>query len=131
MKKIIGLLLITSSIMSCDCGKKKVEKELSLSEEIYRNMEKAYFEGQQDAINGDIRITLKSDCYVWSKSPWDSGRLPIYNPTKEDTKIVKRDSIIEPIIETEDKVHCTYCNSTDIIVKRCTCNNCKRTFNNK
>lgn len=45
-------------------------------------VEFAYFEGQRDAIQGDIRIKyvdeLKS--WTWVKSCWDNGPEPIYNP---------------------------------------------------
>jgi len=45
-------------------------------------VELAYFEGQRDALEGDIRIKKNIDgCYVWSKSPWDGGSWPIFNPS--------------------------------------------------
>ena len=48
--------------------------------------ERAYFEGQKDAINGDVRINLNQDSvYVWIKSPWNINRQPTFIPTKEDT----------------------------------------------
>ena len=42
----------------------------------------AYFEGQVDALNNDIRIKqdTANGCWVWTKSPWDSGRSPKFNP---------------------------------------------------
>ena len=40
-------------------------------------MEWAYKEGQLDAIQGDIRITVKPDGkWEWYKSPWDDGTPP-------------------------------------------------------
>ena len=53
-------------------------------------MERAYFEGQKDAIEGVIRIKATSDGYVWTMSPWDScnncndgqGRKPTFVPPK-------------------------------------------------
>ena len=46
--------------------------------------EVAYFEGQRDALEGDIRIFKTSDsCYIWIKSPWSSGEAPIYNPNND------------------------------------------------
>ena len=53
---------------------------------IYIMAETAYFEGQKDAINGDIRIVQVKDTikdtvkWVWTKTPWDNGRAPIFNP---------------------------------------------------
>lgn len=40
------------------------------------------FEGQKDAINGDIRIEMiKDSTYIWVKSPWDDSKEePMYNP---------------------------------------------------
>lgn len=48
-------------------------------------MSKAYFEGQKDAINGDVRIAIKDSVYIWTKSCWDDGTKPLFNPTKDDT----------------------------------------------
>ena len=48
-------------------------------------MSKAYFEGQKDAINGDIRIAIKDSVYIWTKSCWNDGTKPLFNPTKDDT----------------------------------------------
>lgn len=43
--------------------------------------EEAYFEGQKDYMNGDIRIEkLWDSTYVWIKSPWDDGTEPIFKP---------------------------------------------------
>jgi len=43
-------------------------------------IEKAYFEGQKDALNGDIRIEKKGTGYKWIKSPWNDNFKPLYNP---------------------------------------------------
>ena len=48
-------------------------------------MSKAYFEGQKDAINGDVRIAIKDSVYIWTKSCWNDGAKPLFNPTKDDT----------------------------------------------
>lgn len=56
-------------------------------EKVQTVLENAYFEGQRDAINGDIRIRLNSDSvYIWVKSPWNTGEKPIFTPTRLDTK---------------------------------------------
>lgn len=48
-------------------------------------MERAYFEGQRDIINGDIRIEeFKKGKYKWIKSPWDSGKEPQYKIDEEE-----------------------------------------------
>jgi len=49
--------------------------------------ERAYFEGQKDAINGEFRIKMgKDSIFIWTKSPWDDIQKPIYNPTFLDSK---------------------------------------------
>ena len=50
--------------------------------EIIKVIEQAYFEGQRDYANGDVRIKFTKDsCWVWSKSPWDNGATPVFNPS--------------------------------------------------
>ncbi len=46
-------------------------------------MEYAYFEGQKDALNGDIRIGMNNvKGWVWTKSPWDDTTPVIFNPAE-------------------------------------------------
>lgn len=52
-------------------------------QKIKLEVEKAYFKGQYDAINGNVRIKMGPDSiYVWSKSPWTDGSPAIYKPGK-------------------------------------------------
>lgn len=60
--------------------KKDEIRESKFETSIQENIEKAYFEGQRDAIEGDIRIKKVDSCYVWTKSCWDSGKAPIFHP---------------------------------------------------
>jgi uncharacterized membrane protein YvbJ len=46
-------------------------------------LERAYFEGQKDALEGDIRIKKIGGKYSWIKSPWDSNTKPIFKPELE------------------------------------------------
>lgn len=86
MKKVLVLLL---ALMLFSCG---MEAPVTMDkDEIYKLCEMAYFEGQKDAIEGDVRIKLGSDSiYVWTKSPWADkgvGDKPIhYHPTYMDSK---------------------------------------------
>jgi hypothetical protein len=57
-----------------------------LLNEVIKIAERAYFEGQKDAIEGDVRISKKDSIYVWTKSCWDGGNWPLYKPTVEDSK---------------------------------------------
>ncbi len=51
-----------------------------------RIMEEAYFEGQKDAINQDIRIEKdEQGTYHWAKSCWDDGTKPIFDPAKNNS----------------------------------------------
>lgn len=43
-------------------------------------VEVGYFEGQKDALEGDVRIEKIGNSYVWSSSPWDGGENPKYDP---------------------------------------------------
>lgn len=48
--------------------------------------ERAYYKGQMDAMEGDIKIIQVKDTlndsvkWVWIKSPWDDGRTPLFQP---------------------------------------------------
>lgn len=53
----------------------------SIQQVLKKEAERAYFEGQRDAIEGDIRIKkTKKNCWVWTKSCWDSGTPTEYVP---------------------------------------------------
>lgn len=92
MKKVkaIIIFLVLVFMMSCNCGETKegkTKREI-LESKLTVLTEKAYFEGQRDAINGDVRIEKDYEgVYYWSRSCWDSGKVPIYNPTYEDSQI--------------------------------------------
>ena len=54
---------------------------------IHTYMEKAYFEGQKDAIEGDIRIQKVGNHYKWTKSCWDnSDRVVKFDPENDTLK---------------------------------------------
>lgn len=70
-------LLATVLFTSCDYG---VAKQSAVT----KALEQAYFEGQRDALEKDIRIKRNQDsCWIWIKSPWDRGEQPIFNPSFE------------------------------------------------
>lgn len=81
MKTILLLLILLLS--SCNYI---IVSETELDKLFTIEVEKAYFEGQKDAIEGDVRIILKDSIYYWSKSCWNDNRIPIYNPTYLDSK---------------------------------------------
>lgn len=77
IKKLIILISLTMVLTSCE------EKYGLVNVDTYREeIEKAYFEGQKDAINGDVRIRKNNDgCWVWTKSCWNGNEPPKFNPS--------------------------------------------------
>ena len=61
------------------------ESAVAIQKLVTEKMEKAYFEGQRDALEGDIRIEKipATDKWRWSKSPWDNDKEPTYVPNPE------------------------------------------------
>lgn len=81
MKKILYIVLATVLFTSCDYV--IVDKE-DLIKDVTEVSEQAYFEGQRDALEDDIRIKKNQDsCWIWIKSPWNDGSQPIFNPSFE------------------------------------------------
>ena len=102
MKKIYILLFLLFIIFSCskrqyfNNKKAKVIESYEEIEEIEINkkdenmyniiksiMEKAYMEGQKDAVEGDVRIEKYGYDYIWIKTPWDDGDNPENNLLSE------------------------------------------------
>lgn len=77
MAFFLGVYLVFSSVSN-------IVSSDSVSSAVSSGLEQAYFEGQRDAINGDVRIERNQDGnYIWRKSPWDNGRPPTFNPIFE------------------------------------------------
>ncbi len=70
---VIGLLSIF--LINNEIGSKENQHEFLIIQAI----EKAYFEGQKDFMNGDIRINkivdsnTQDEKYEWIKSPWNNS----------------------------------------------------------
>ena len=80
---LIGIIFVSVGVGSLISLKlSSDEKNLDvLTNVVTIELERAYFEGQKDAIEGDIRIELTdSGNYIWTSSPWDSGEEPIFHP---------------------------------------------------
>jgi len=64
----------------------RMEALIQYVEILHKYQEVGYFEGQKDALEGDIRIDQDSaGCWYWSKSPWDPDgigyvRQPVFKP---------------------------------------------------
>lgn len=76
------ILILALSLFSCnidDYGFVNITQIKKLASE---TAEEAYFEGQKDAMSGDIRIKQTQDsCWIWTKSPWEGGKKPTFNPS--------------------------------------------------
>jgi hypothetical protein len=75
MKKlpIIAAILFSCFIFAgCDV---MVTNQKEVKKAVYKIAETAYFEGQRDALTGDIRIKRDEENYCWraTKTFWDDG----------------------------------------------------------
>lgn len=79
MKKIIFLFPII--LFSCKMEEEK-NLELEIENALNELAEQCYYEGQRDALEGDVRIEIGADSvnYKWIKSPWDNGKTPQFDP---------------------------------------------------
>ena len=84
---IVTLTFIITQVYLHDMHvERKYKSDLDITNELYSLAEQGYYEGQKDALNGDIRIVMVKDTvkdsvkWVWSKSPWDDNRKPIFKP---------------------------------------------------
>ena len=74
-----ALYTLLATVFLTSCGDSVVDND-----DLYKVTEQAYFEGQKDALNNDIRIKRNQDsCWIWTKSPWDNSREPKFNPSFE------------------------------------------------
>jgi len=83
---ILTFLIIGLTFASARYIFKSNDKNISRIDSILTSsLERAYFEGQKDAIKGDIRIKYNTtdSCYHWVRSPWDNNKAPIFIPTKK------------------------------------------------
>ena len=78
-KLVILLFLGITTMFICSCN---------TLDGLQIMMEEAYFEGQRDAINGDIKIRMNpsDSTYYWIESPWIDGKEPKYKPTYLSSK---------------------------------------------
>lgn len=93
---IIALAAISGYYVLSSVHKEQKKVAINLEDKIHKTnkllCEYGYFEGQKDAISGDIRV-VKSDSgkFQWSKSPWDEDTSKdfaskVYDPNKSIVK---------------------------------------------
>ena len=88
------LLFVSISFLLCwhASQAEKREKEQAvdnMTKIITTYMEKAYYEGQRDAIDGDIRIKFDytDQRWHWTKSPWNGGKDWIFDPSMQKSEL--------------------------------------------
>jgi hypothetical protein len=78
--QLIGLVAILLLVMFGLKESKALKSELKTS--LKELAEASYFEGQKSALEKDIRIKKVwvngEFIYVWIRSPWDDGTMPVY-----------------------------------------------------
>ena len=87
MKKLLfitGVLACAALVSSFFIGRYDKNSEEKISTTITIFLEQAYFEGQKDALEGDVRIKQTEEGWVWTKSPWDEGQAPLYDSKKDN-----------------------------------------------
>lgn len=94
MKYLIGILIccgLLGSLVILESGHQNQKDELN-SKLIELAMEYAYFEGQKDVLEGNLKIEQQNENYVWVGSPWDDNKPAIYNPSLnflQNQKLIK------------------------------------------
>lgn len=81
--KIVIILVLCLFWTGCDSYIGSRDRTIN---EASRLVELAYFEGQRDALEGDIRIKYDEQfkCWRWIKTPWNNG-----SPAKTDLSGMK------------------------------------------
>lgn len=81
------LLMIVSLANITSMEKKASQKRfLAIVRLVTISEEWAYFQGQKEAMNGDVRIKYDEQTkkYSWTKSCWDSGAKPTFDPSQSE-----------------------------------------------
>lgn len=84
MKILISVFLLIVMVIAFKYWVDSAFDKINL--QVTSAIEQAYFEGQKDYMNGDIRIEYTESGWVWTKSPWNSEDTPVFNPKNEDRK---------------------------------------------
>lgn len=83
----IGILICIVIFITWSLRLFSDQNSMTLNNNIKYLVEQSYFEGQRDALSGDIRIKKISDsCWSWTESCWDDGTPTTFNPTNKKNK---------------------------------------------
>jgi hypothetical protein len=74
-------------------------KEYNMDDYVHIKMEWAYFQGQTEAMSGDVRVVKQDGCWTWKSSPWDGQSLNtvLYKPECGDVDVSSYDKVTEEI----------------------------------
>jgi hypothetical protein len=83
---ILVMLLSFATIVHSMDKRESQKRFLAIAKLVAISEEWAYFEGQKEAINGDVRIKYDSESktYSWTKSCWDDGMTPTFDPSQSE-----------------------------------------------
>lgn len=70
VNSLLSIVFLASAILLFYISYKSYKNDL------IESLEYAYFSGQINALQGDIRVDTTT--FMWSKSPWNDNRLPIF-----------------------------------------------------
>jgi hypothetical protein len=79
----ITVLLLALAAVQVQSSSKPAPQAEAMINQISAIAEQAYFDGQREALQGDIRIAWNTNSQTWSwiKSPWNEGMKPNYDPS--------------------------------------------------
>jgi hypothetical protein len=85
----LALMAVCALLMSVSSSMEKkdaIRRQTILYNTIKIAQEWAYFEGQKEAMNGDVRIKYDEQLktYSWTKSCWDDGMKPTFDPSHSE-----------------------------------------------
>ena len=84
---ILFLLLLSMMLVALStCDNNDASESIDMITGVMTVMEYAYFEGQRDALNGEIKIQMPliDSTWTWIESPWDNNpeRVITFLPTE-------------------------------------------------
>lgn len=105
--RTVFLMVILSCLIFVYNKMNKNRENAIVEQKIRIAVEKGYFIGQVNALNGDMNvIRLPNGKYVWESSPWDNGVEPLFHPSVSEGQ---NDSISveKPLRKESNKVECS------------------------
>lgn len=92
-KRMLKIFFLSLLFVSC---RVTIAPKFNLNAECLRLAEMAYFEGQYDAVRGDVKIRQVDSVWLWTRSPWCSGRAVTWQPGVWRKPCNDADSLVVP-----------------------------------